>query len=579
MQSPPAVRMLALAVMLTAAVGTTPSAQAQSLPDPDRAKLANKCHATIARTSAKVASETLDALRDCARPLTKCVQTKPGDIGCLARARKGCNKQLAAAAAEQTRLVDTIARKCASDLSVSEMLDARGLGFDAIGAECASAFGVDVSDAISLGRCLAMHHACAIERTFAVAMPRTAGLLAFAGVDPARRAALACLMPHGGGGEHVGDPGGLARRIEKCAATVMTASAKLVDASTKALGRCLDTVFTCVQVKTDPIAQPVCLARARARCDGEFANIAAAAARPAVALAKTCATVDFAQLRDASGQLLDAVGADCAAIGGDAATLGGYADCLARTHRCAVAELARFHAPRAEALLASVGRSLTEIGGSPPTPVATSTASGLSTPNTTATAGTPSAATPTTTATPTSTPTATDTPTPTATPTATVTATPTATTTPTPTVTATPCHDLFEPSAFPDAPRALDAQCPGGCTDDGYELTVAGNIHAPDDGDFYVWSVADLVGHHFQIVAQLKNLPKDVNYDLHLYRRNGDVFEEIGASTNARDANELIVYEGHGEDGTNGAQYGVEVRAVSGSACTPPYTLEIKDGG
>jgi hypothetical protein len=579
MQSPPAVRMLALVVVLTASVSSPPTAKAQSLPDPGRAKVANKCHATIARTGADVANETLDALRDCARPLMKCVETKPGDFGCLARARKGCNQQLAAAAAEQTRLVDTIARKCASDLSLSEMLDARGLGFGGIGDECASGYGVDVSDPISLGRCLAMHHACEIERVFAIAMPRAAGLLDFAGVDPARRAALACLTPHGGGGEHVGDPTGLARRVEKCAATVMTAGAKLVDTSMKALGRCLDTVFTCVQVKTDPIALPVCLARARARCDGEFANLAAAAARPGVALAKTCADVDFATLQNANGQSLDAVGADCAAIGGDATTLTGYADCLVRTHRCAVAELARFHAPRAEALLASVGRSLTEICGSSPTPVPTADATGVPTPAATTTTGTPSAATPTTTATPTSTPTATDTPTPTATPTATVTATPTATTTPTPTVTATPCHDLFEPSAFPDAPRALDDQCPGGCTDDGYELTVAGNIHAPDDGDFYVWNVSDLPGHDFQIVAQLKNLPKDVNYDLHLYRRNGDVFEEIGTSTNTRDSNELIVYEGDSDDGANGGQYGIEVRAVTGSACTPPYTLEIKDGG
>jgi hypothetical protein len=70
-----------------------------------------------------------------------------------------------------------------------------------------------------------------------------------------------------------------------------------------------------------------------------------------------------------------------------------------------------------------------------------------------------------------------------------------------------------------------------------------------------------------------------VNYDLLLYRRNGDVFEEIGTSTNTRDSNELIVYEGDSDDGANGGQYGIEVRAVTGSACTPPYTLEIKDGG
>jgi len=234
--------------------------------------------------------------------------------------------------------------------------------------------------------------------------------------------------------------------------------------------------------------------------------------------------------------------------------------------------------PRAEALLASVGRSLGELCASSSTPAATATPDVDATPvavtTPTANPGTP---TPFPTATPTTTPTPTVTAT--TTPTPTETATPTATATPTPTATATPCYDGFEPNDFPDAPRALDDQCAGGCTDDGYELHVAANLHAPDDRDFYVWNVQDLVGHDFQIVAQLKSVPKNTNYDLFLYRRNGDVFEQIGASTNARDANELIVYEGVAEDGANGGQYGIEVRGITGSACTPAYALEVKDGG
>jgi hypothetical protein len=294
----------------------------------------------------------------------------------------------------------------------------------------------------------------------------------------------------------------------------MKAGDKLVDASLKALGRCLDTTFTCVQTKSDPSQLPACLEAARKRCDVEFANLNAASKRPGTALQKTCGDVDFATLRAASGLLLEALASDCKLLGGDdPATLPAYADCLVRSHRCGVAELSRFQEPRAEELLAAVGRSLDEVCGLP-----------------------------------------------------------------TPTATATPCYDAFEPNAFPGTFRRLDDQCgAGGCTDDGYELDVAGNISDADDDDFYIWDVQDTPRNDFQIIAQLKNLPKGVNYDLYLYRRNGDVFEQVGASTNDRDSNETIRYDGLPEDEANTGQYGIEVRRVSGSSCAP-YTLEVQDG-
>ena len=556
---------LTIALMTASAV----TVGAAGLPDIDAAKSANKCQILLERTGADVAVEKLDALQDCISPILKCVQTKPGDAKCLDDARDTCEEQLDLAAAEEARMVDVVARKCASDSTVEDLLDPLGLNFESLKVECKKEFGVDVDDIESVGVCLALQHSCELERMFAFEVPRAASLLALANVDPARRAELSCLTPYGGAGEHPDDPRNVGRPVERCAATIMNSGSKLVDASLKALGRCLDTTFTCVEVKSDPSTLPACLEKARNRCDVEFANLNYAAGRPGVALEKTCGDVDFSILREASGLLLEALATDCKLLGGsDPTTLAAYADCLVRSHRCGVAELSRFKEPRAAELLAEVGRSLDEICDLPtPTPTVT--------------------VTPTPTVTVTPVPTFTITPAPGSTPTftagpPTVTATPTPTTTatatPTPTATATPnCDDAFEPNTFP-AGKSLNAQCQDShCTDDGYELNVAGTINSATENDFFVWNVADQIPDNFQIIAQLKDVPKNTNYDLHLYRKNGDVFEEIAASTNDSNSNETVRYDGVDIDGANTGEYGIEVRRISGSSCSK-YALRIQDG-
>jgi len=58
---------------------------------------------------------------------------------------------------------------------------------------------------------------------------------------------------------------------------------------------------------------------------------------------------------------------------------------------------------------------------------------------------------------------------------------------------------------------------------------------------------------------------------------NGAAFEQLDASNEVRDSNETVRYDGVDEDGANSGLYGIEVRRVSGSSCTP-YTLEVQDG-
>jgi hypothetical protein len=524
------------------------------LSDPDQAKALAKCAIVIDRTSAKFAVKKLKTLAKCVGGILKCVETKPGVAKCVDQARERCDEQLATAVGEEAKITDAVVRKCGSDVDVAAFLDPAGLDWESRRDECADRFGVALDDLGGIGTCLARQQACELERLFAVALPRAAGLLAAANVDPGARAALGCLTDHGGADEHVADARGVGRPVERCSRAITNAGAKLVDASLKALGRCLDTTFTCVQVKTDPTAAPGCFAKARQRCAVEFANLAAAATRPAGALASACGDVDFAVVAAPEGLRLAALAAECQAVGAAAPDdLAAYADCLARTHRCGVVELARFTAPRAADLLASVGQDINALCPSAaiPTPIVTTT---------------PVAPVPTLTATPVPTATGpTDTPTPTTTPTA-------ATVTPV----ATPgCADLYEPNHFPDAPASLNGQCGAGCTDDGYDLTVLANIADDQDDDFYTLDVADTPGHTFALRANLSDIPHGANYDLFLYRKNGSDYDLLDSSTHDGTGSESVAYDPAGGVDAS-ATYGVEVRRVSGSSCAH-YTLEVSN--
>jgi len=121
-------------------------------------------------------------------------------------------------------------------------------------------------------------------------------------------------------------------------------------------------------------------------------------------------------------------------------------------------------------------------------------------------------------------------------------------------------------------PRAL---CPNGsCTDDGYGVTITATIDVPDESDFYVLDVLDLPPHHFALTARLSDLPDGTNYDLYLYRWDGQSYQLLDASTNDGTGSEVVRYS-HTGDGESG-RYGIEVRGISGASCAP-YTLAIQN--
>jgi hypothetical protein len=222
-----------------------------------------------------------------------------------------------------------------------------------------------------------------------------------------------------------------AKAVVNCEKNVSNAGRTFITNGFKALKKCVDTVFACVQLKPNDGA---CLAKAQTTCDKQFAALDAQAIKLERAVDKKCAeeVLAFSTLRNAIGANLDAIANDCRPYGVIVLnTLDDYKDCLRGAFECRVGELLRFSAPRAAEMLGLVQRGLTTC----PTPTPQST---MVTPTRTATPTKTKTPTPTRTSTPsgpTGTPTVTASPT--LTPSATA-ATPTPTISPTPTATATP---------------------------------------------------------------------------------------------------------------------------------------------
>jgi hypothetical protein len=231
---------------------------------------------------------------------------------------------------------------------------------------------------------------------------------------------------------------GCQKAIDKAAKTYGTAVVAGIQ-------KCIEGVFTCVQLKTN---DPVCEIKATGACDKQFLKIEQAAVKLRATIGKKCSAADvpYATLRLPEALATDTLAPACVPLGvASLDSLESYIECVYRMAQCGASDIVRGAAPRVEDMLALAGRGFPAVFC--PTPAPTATGVSTPTPTRTPTPLVPTATltatvNPTTTAsaTPTAQPTATsETPTPTQTPTSTAaTATPTLTVTPTPTVTATP---------------------------------------------------------------------------------------------------------------------------------------------
>jgi len=394
---------------------TSSSSGAAGLPDPAAAKAAASCQQAIAKAGTTFAAASSKSLGKCYAGVFKCVQTKPGDQACIAKAVATCGQETSTKAPlARVKMTAAIAKKCGS---FADLSNADGLGFTTLASECQTDFGTTLADVGSVSECIRAQHECLAELAFSVAMPRTGQLAADLSI-PTR--AGSCLVDRGGSGD-VGAPKGLGKTLDGCQKALQGSGAKLVAAQLKSLGKCVTTAFGCAQTKPNDVK---CTAKTQATCDKAIGvDIPKAETKATAAIGKKCLAI-FADLGATNALNTSALATTCQSLGvATLASLDDLVSCVLRQHTCTAEERMRFQAPRAEALLQDTGHTLTSaFCGPTPTPT-----------NSVEPTATPPTVTPTITATPTVTPTAT------ATLTATPTVTPTAIVTivPTPTVTAT----------------------------------------------------------------------------------------------------------------------------------------------
>jgi hypothetical protein len=281
--------------------------------DTSRGKALFKCHKAIEKAGLAFGNKRLKAELACLVPAFACIQTKPGDAACLAKANAKCDALAPKAIADHAKLIALVSKACGdAAISDADRDAATGLGFMAEEAACADEGSPTNETIAGLASCLANQHVCHTNRTLSAVVPRARELMLAMGRDP--DVELPCLDPGAdGGGQGLGD---LGKAALKCQKGIGKASVKLGSVIAKALQKCVDFGVACLQRKNGDAA---CLATAQAKCQklsdkvqnqqkGTLFKILGAAS-------KSCAALSSTQVKQANGLGFTAQSARCSALG------------------------------------------------------------------------------------------------------------------------------------------------------------------------------------------------------------------------------------------------------------------------
>ncbi len=324
-------------------------------------KTLGKCAAAAATVGAKLSALVAKQLQSCTDAVLACLQTKPGDAGCLTKARTTCGKAATALAQggkvrQKARLA--IAKTCGSKspgappaVSFATLVAASGLGFDAEVARCA-ALATPLATVDDVIACIDRATVCRASALFATRVPRVSELLGIGGLAASVPPCLPAATEEVGA---LGDPKTVGKPLGKCQKAI-AAAAKLPARLTKGYGACAAAVRTCVQLD-DPTA---CLGKASATCAKAVAKLptvtGAADVKLRAAVTKACGELDVAALLAAKGLRFGTAAVRCRALGVVAIdSAAALATCLSREHACGAATLVEATTPRLRELLGRAG--------------------------------------------------------------------------------------------------------------------------------------------------------------------------------------------------------------------------------
>lgn len=340
------------ATLVPTPVATSEPIELGGLGSPTAAKAAVKCQAAIGKAGVSFLSTRLKQLDACTNGLVKCIQTKPEDPACIAKATAKCGTLESAAAAARGKLAAALAGKCGTSLvTTTDFRGATGLGYETLDAECAIELGHAPANALDVAECLARRYTCRAGNVYGTQAPRAGELFRVAGVGSGTNG---CLPDFDGDGAGVGDPV-LGKAVHACAATITKTSSAFLTKKISSLTKCLDKVFACIQTKPGDAG---CLGKANAACAKEASKIVAERAKVGPAIDKKCGGIDFGlNLRPPQAANIEALVATLPG-GNTLVTLTSYETALRLNHDCAAEDLFRALAPRAADLLPAFAPTL-----------------------------------------------------------------------------------------------------------------------------------------------------------------------------------------------------------------------------
>jgi len=308
-----------------------------------RGKSALKCQKAINKAGSALVARRMGRVQKCFGSLLACVQKKPGDAACLAKANGKCTKELGRLAGDGGKLAGAITKRCGN---AEDLLGATGLGYGAEAAVCAARGVGSLGSPGDVAACVRAVHECQADALVGVQAPRATELLGGAAAQ------LPCLGGAAGSGAGVGDAA-RGKAVLKCSTAIRKGSAKFVAQQMKVLQQCVAAVGACVQ-KNDT----ACLAKASGKCGGQIAKVGGLESKLGGAIAKGCPSGVQADMLAAAGLDFARLGDACAAVGGSTASVGDVAACLGRYHKCRVGQLVEAESPRLREFLGLAGVSL-----------------------------------------------------------------------------------------------------------------------------------------------------------------------------------------------------------------------------
>ncbi len=145
-------------------------------------KALDKCQKQVKKASASFVKSKLKSLHKCLGALFKCKQAKPGDLGCVEKAQKKCDKEIGTNIPKaELKLAAALVKRCADIFP--ELGPVNAMSIDVLDLVCQELGVPALATMDDYARCIVRRHECLVEDIVGYTVPRAQALLQEVGHD------------------------------------------------------------------------------------------------------------------------------------------------------------------------------------------------------------------------------------------------------------------------------------------------------------------------------------------------------------------------------------------------------------